>query len=48
LLALKANEEGADKVEEILRMAEKKEGDVFVSFMSYVEVYYRNLRAPPL
>ncbi len=40
LLALHFNEEGADRVEAILRSAEKEQALVFISFVSRMEMLY--------
>lgn len=41
ILALRGDEPGADDVESILRKSESGEAEVYVSFMSYMEAYYR-------
>lgn len=41
ILALRGNEPGADDVESILRKSGSGEAEVYVSFMSYMEAYYR-------
>jgi len=41
ILALRDDEPGADDVESILRKSESGEAEVYVSFMTYMEAYYR-------
>jgi len=41
LLALRGDEAGADEVEKILRRAEKGECEVYLSFMTLMELCYR-------
>jgi predicted nucleic acid-binding protein len=41
ILALRADEEGADDVESILRRSESGAAEVYVSFMTCMEAYYR-------
>lgn len=41
LLALREDEAGADKVERVLREAEKGECEVYLSFMTLMELCYR-------
>jgi len=41
ILALRSDEPGADDVESILRKAEYGSVEVYVSFMTYMEAYYR-------
>lgn len=41
ILTLRGDEPGADDVESILRESESGEAEVCVSFMSYMEAYYR-------
>ncbi len=41
ILALRSDEPGADDVESILRKAESGSAEVYVSFMTYMEAYYR-------
>jgi len=41
ILALRGDEPGADDVESILRKSESGEAEVYVSFISYMEAYYR-------
>jgi predicted nucleic acid-binding protein len=41
VLAYLLDEPGADEVKEILKHAEKGEGKVFVSFMTFMELLYR-------
>lgn len=45
LIALKDHEAGADQVAAILEKARKKSAMAFVSFMSFMEVYYCVFRA---
>ena len=40
LFALRDDENGADQVESILRKGEKGRADIYVSFMTLLEVYY--------
>ena len=40
LLALRANEQGADRVEEILRSRPRRDPHVLVSFMTRMEILY--------
>ncbi|MFC1717829.1 PIN domain-containing protein [Candidatus Poribacteria bacterium] len=41
ILALRSDEPGADDVESILRESESGQAEVYASFMTYMEVYYR-------
>ena len=41
IMALRDDEEGADDVESILRRAESGAVEVYVSFMTYMETFYR-------
>jgi predicted nucleic acid-binding protein len=41
ILALRSDEPGADDVESILRKADSGSVEVYVSFMTYMEAYYR-------
>ncbi len=41
ILALRGDEPGADDVEAMLRKSESGEAEVYVSFMTYMEAYYR-------
>lgn len=45
LISLRSNEEGADDVEAILKEAYSKKAKVFISFMSFMEMYYCSWRA---
>lgn len=40
LLTLRNNEAGADQVEQILREGQKKRATLFVSFVSFTEIFY--------
>lgn len=41
LLTLRDDEEGAGKVEEILRMAQKQKARCFACFLTVMEIFYR-------
>ena len=41
ILALRGDEPGADDVESILRESESGQAEVYASFMTYMEAYYR-------
>lgn len=41
VLTLREDEEGADKVESLLRQAEAGNLEIYASFMTYMELYYR-------
>lgn len=41
ILALRSDELGADDVESILRKSESGKAEVYASFMTYMEAYYR-------
>ena len=41
MIAYFANEEGAEKVEELLVLADRRRIEVFASFMTYMELLYR-------
>jgi predicted nucleic acid-binding protein len=45
ILALRSDEDGADEVESLLRQSESGEAEVYASFMTYMESYYRVCRA---
>jgi len=44
ILALRGDEPGADDVESILRKSESGQAEVYLSFMTYMEAYYRTWR----
>lgn len=45
IIAFSEDEAGADQVEQILRRAQSKKDEAFVSFMSFMEVFYGSWRA---
>lgn len=45
ILTLREDEEGADQIEEILRRASAKRAQVYVSFISFMEIFYCSWRA---